>query len=170
MSFGPAIGSLLWTGLGAVIAWNGWQSHTDEQERVGDAVEVQAEITDLGVTETQQATDENEAGPRTTRTEYAPRVTFEYAFEGDEYTSDNVEPPSAGADTTVRYPDESGARSHLEEYDEGQTVTAYVDPDAPGEGFLERETNTVRNLAIVGVGGLMMVVGVAALAASVVVL
>ena len=168
VSVGGVIGALVWSGFGAVVAWNGWTSYTDEQTRVGDAVEVRAEITDVGALETEERVD-IEDGDTTTRTRYVPQIAFDYTFRGESYTADNLKPPSGGVETIPRYGSESRARDHLDEYAEGDAVTAYVDPDELGEAFLTRETNTLRNLTLVAAGGVFAAIGVVFLAAALVV-
>lgn len=167
---GSALGALIPIGIGTIVAWNGWVGYTNEQELVGNAVEVQAEITDIGASGQDQPRDENDPGRGATHTQYVPQLVFEYTFEGETYTSTNVDPPAEGVETTNRYSSESRAREHFEEYEEGQTVTAHVDPAQPGEAFLERETNTVRNLGLVALGGLLMLAGVVGIGYSLVVL
>jgi hypothetical protein len=152
------LGSVLRTGIGAVVAWNGWRSDGGRRSRVADATEVRAEITDVGVAAERRAidADDGEGGAGATRTEYVPRVTFEYTFDGERHTASTVEPPSAGAEATHRSPTESGARDH-HDHEVGDTVTAHVDPARPGEGVLEPATGTTRDL-VLAVGGVAMVV------------
>jgi len=152
-------GAFVWAGFGAVIAWNGWKSYTDEQDRVGDAVAVSAEITEVGASETEERVDVEDGGTRT-QTRYVPQVAFSYSFDGESYTADNLRPPADGVDATEKYSSESRARKHLDEYAEGDSVTAHVDPGAPGEAFLRAETNDLRNLGFVAVGGLFVVTGI----------
>lgn len=168
VSVGGVIGALVWSGFGGVVAWNGWTSYTDEQTRVGNAVEVRAEITDVGASETEERVDIEDGGT-TTRTRYAPRIAFSYTFRGESYTADNLNPPSGGVEAIPRYGSESRARDRLDEYEEGDTVTAYVDPDEPGDGFLTRETNTLRNLGLVAAGGVFVAIGAVFLVAALVV-
>ena len=170
-SINALLGSVVWTGIGAVVAWNGWTSYSGRQSRVEDATEVRAEITDVGVSEQRRAIDDDdgEGGAGATRTEYAPRLTFEYTFDGERHTASNVEPPSGGVEQRHRYPSESGAREHFD-HEIGDTVTAHVDPARPGEGFLEPETGTTRDLVLAVGGGAMALLGVAFAVASVVVL
>lgn len=168
VSIEGAAGGLVVAGFGAVIAWNGWTAYDDEQRALDNAVEVRATVTDIGVTTHEEQVD-IENGGTTTRTRYAPQIRFEYDFEGETYTAGNINPPAGGVDAIPRYGSESRAMSSLDEYDEREVVTAYVDPQQPGEGFLEREANTLRNLGSVVFGGLFVVAGVAFLLASLVI-
>lgn len=167
-SIGNALVSLFPVVIGALIAWNGWRGYADERELIERAQPVQAEITDVGASGRTERQDLDDGGT-TTVTTYVPRVSFEYTIDGELHTSENVEPPAEGMDTIDNYSSPKRAREQFE-YEEGQAVTAYVDPDHPGEAFLERETHTVRNLGLVGLGGVVVVLGVAGALYSLVVL
>ena len=158
VSLGGLVGAVVMAGFGAVVAWNGWTAHTDERELVGDAVDVTAEVKAVGSSRTEERVDVDGGGSHT-RTRHVPRIEFEYTYDGASYTASNVDPPADGVDTVRKYSSESRARAHLDEYEEGERVTAYVDPDRPGEGFLEAETNTVRNLVTVLFGGAVVLIG-----------
>jgi len=157
VSVGGIAGAPLACGFGGIIAWNGWTAHTEERELIGDAADVTAEITNVGASEAQERVDVEDGGSYT-KTVYVPQITFEYTFEGTTYTAGNVGPPADGVDHTHKYSSESRARDHFE-YEEGDRVTAHVSPDQPGEGFLEKETHTVRNVGTMLFGGLFVAVG-----------
>jgi len=154
-----ALVSLFPVGIGALIAWNGWRGYADERKLIERAQPVQAEIVDVGVSGRTERRDVDDGGT-TTVTTYVPKLTFKYTVDGESYTSGHVEPPAEGVDTTHNYSSRDRAREHFE-YEEGQAVTAHVDPERPGEAFLERETHTARNLALVGLGGVVAAFGVA---------
>jgi hypothetical protein len=84
--------------------------------------------------------------------EYRPVVEFEYTYEGESYTSDERFPSSLDQS----YGSRSKAESAIEEYEEGETVTAYVDPDSPGRGFLENKRSMTPYVA--GLFGVVSVV------------
>jgi len=159
VSLGGLLGSVVMGGFGAVFVWNGWTAYTEEQELVNDAVDVTAEITNIGTSETQTRVDVDDGGSYT-KTEYVPQISFEYTYSGETYTASNLGPPAGGLDETHKYSSESRARSHLDDYEQGGRVTAYVDPDHPGGGFLEKETNTVRNLGSVVFGAVFILLGI----------
>jgi len=89
-----------------------------------DRVQVTAEITDTSVEEVDLSRG---------RTSYVPVVTFRYQFQGTSYTSNRIYP----GDAEPQYEDISTAEERLSTYTVGERVTAYVDPDAPGEAYLE---------------------------------
>jgi hypothetical protein len=60
-------------------------------------------------------------------------------------------------DTTHSYTSKSRVHDHFE-YEEGQTLTDYMDPERIEQAFLN-EKHTVRNLRLVTLGGLMLLLG-----------
>jgi hypothetical protein len=82
--------------------------------------------------------------------DYYPEVAFEYRYEGTTYTGDSVFPGSISSG----YDSRSEARAVVDPYDRGETVTAYVDPDSPGEAFLRKDTSS-GPLLLAGVGAVM---------------
>ncbi|WP_244605518.1 DUF3592 domain-containing protein [Halorussus marinus] len=75
---------------------------------------------------------------------YRPRVTFDYTYEGGSYTSTNVYP----GELPREFGNEDEARAQLADDGPGDTVTAYVPPDSPGEAFLKHTTTGKPFLAI----------------------
>lgn len=139
-------------GVGVVLGWNGWQARQSQREALAEAQEVTAEITAAGVS---RGEDQDEAaGEARTDYDYVPTLAFEYTFDGDRYESTNKYPPTENV-TRGGHENERAAREWLDGYEEGQQVTAYVDPNEPEKGFLEAETNSLRNTAMLVVGGLL---------------
>lgn len=113
---------VLLVGLG--IVGLGAYTYAADSASLNNRVEVTAEITDTAV--------EQVPGSRG-RDVYVPAVTFQYRFQGTDYTSDRIYP----GDTRQRYEDSATAQSRLSPYTVGESVTAYVNPEMPGEAFLE---------------------------------
>ena len=84
-------------------------------------------------------------------TDYVLRATFNYTYEGETYTATNVYPGKLPRDFSTR----EKARSQLEGYESGDTVTAYVPLDSPGEAFLKHESNN-KPLFVMGFGVLFV--------------
>lgn len=126
--------------LGLGILGYGYIDYTSQGDRLENAVEVDATILE---THTERS---GSTSTDTTDATYYPVVEFEYTFEGTTYTSSNLYP------TTIDtgHSDESSAEAAIADYEEGETVTAYVDPDDPGEAFLRDETDTPVLLFLVG--------------------
>jgi hypothetical protein len=111
----------------AGITFGGYD-HVQQSEAVEDAVPVEATIEGASVyrSESRRSSD------------YHVQIEFTYQFEGTEYTGDQLFPGSISRSYDTR----SDAQSAIEPYESGATVTAYVDPADPSDGFLERQTTT----------------------------
>lgn len=117
-----AITGILLLALAGVIVVTGLGDADESEERIENAVEVEATVVETDV----------ERERRNGETRYEPVVRFEYDFEGETYESDLLYPTSDG-----RLRDErGGAYAVVSDYDEGETTTAYVDPSHPDEAFL----------------------------------
>lgn len=136
------LGVLLLLG-GGVMTGFGLYDYTQQSTAVSNAVEVEATVTD---------TDIDTISKRRASPDYQPVVTFEYRFEGTDYTSESLYPASVEPD----YDTESAARDEIEDYETGDAVTAYVDPTSPGDAFLRTEEST-GPLKFAAIGGLMVV-------------
>lgn len=110
--------------FGLAIVGVGTYLYLGESAALDSTSEVTAEITDTGV--------EQVKGSRG-RTVYVPTVMFRYSFRGVEYTSNKIHP----GDSELRFEDRDAAVSRLSAFPAGERVTAYVNPDQPGEAFLE---------------------------------
>jgi len=137
-------GTVIFVLIGLAVAGYGGYDYVQQSEAIEDAVEVDATVVETSISEV----DSGRSG-----IEHDAHVEFRYQFRGTEYTSDQLFPGSFDATYDTR----SDAEAVLEPYDEGETVTAYVDPDAPGEGFLEQRTSQ-GPLQLVAIGGLLLVV------------
>lgn len=139
-------------GLGIVLGWNGWRARQSQREALSGAREVIAEITTADISRSRDS-DES-AGEARTDYDYVPKLAFEYRFGGEGYESTNKYPPAENI-TRGGQENRKAAEEWLNGYEVGQQVTAYVDPDEPGEAFLEAETNRLRNTAMIVIGGLL---------------
>lgn len=114
--------------IGLVVLAVGTYSYVTDSASLDGRVEVTGAVTETGV--------EQVEGSRG-RDAYVPTVTFQYQFEGATYTSDKIYP----GESQPRYSNRATAESRVPDVTAGDTVTAYVDPDAPGEAYL-RETRS----------------------------
>ena len=85
-------------------------------------------------------------------TGYSPHATFDYTYHGETYTSSNVYPGKLPRE----FGSEEDARAKLEGYEPGDTVTAYVPSDAPGNAFLKHESSN-KPLLVIGLGGILVI-------------
>jgi len=133
---------VLLVGLGLIGM--GAYSYAADSAALENRVEVSAEITDTSVEAVESSRGRNA---------YVPVVTFQYRFQGTEYTSDRIYP----GDAQPQYEEEATAASRLSAYTVGESVTAYVNPDAPGQAFLEDSRSGMATGAVI-VGALVCVI------------
>lgn len=110
--------------VGIAIVSVGAYSYVSDSAALADRAQVTAEVTDVGVKEVEASRG---------RDAYVPVATFQYEYQGTSYTSDRLYPGRS----QPQYEDKMIAQERLSEYAAGQSVTAYVDPEAPGQAFLE---------------------------------
>lgn len=125
--------------LGLGVAGYGGYDYIQQSDAVDDAVAVETTVID---------TDISSSGSRGRI--YRVTVEHTYQYRHTEYTSEQVFPGRISPMYTVR----SDAEQVIEPYAPNATATAYVDPDAPGRAFLERQT-TLAPFKFVGFGGLL---------------
>ncbi|PSP16738.1 DUF3592 domain-containing protein [Halobacteriales archaeon QH_10_67_13] len=126
------------------LAAFGGYDYLQQTGAIDDAVSVEATVTDAGVEQV-----DTRRGP-----EYDPEVEFRYEYGGETHTSDRLNPSSFDRSYETR----SAAESAIAGYQPGSVVTAYVDPDAPGTGFLERETTLRGPILFFSIGGIAALV------------
>lgn len=88
---------------------------------------------------------------------YSADITYEYTVDGQTYESSNVM-PGPGRSATGQ----NRAQNLVEQYPEGETVTAYYDPDDPSKSFLVKNQQLLF-LGMAGFGVVFSLFGVAAL-------
>lgn len=126
---------LLLTGLG--LGAYGVYDYTQQSDVIRSASEVNATVTGTSVETVTSKRSQS----------FKPVVRFEYRYGGETHTSNRIFPTS----TSPKYETRSRARSVVEEYESGETVTAYVTPDAPGRAFLTEQKSTYP-LKLAGIG------------------
>jgi hypothetical protein len=77
-----------------------------------------------------------------------------YEYRGTTYTGTNVFP----ADIAPEYDKRSNAESVVDEYDEGKSVTAYVDSTDPSHAFLKHRRSD-EPLIAAGLGAVISLLG-----------
>ena len=127
--------------VGTGLAGYGAYDYTQQSEAIEDAVQVEATIVETDVETVTSKGDQS----------HEPTVSFEYRYDGTAYTGDRIFP----SDVNPKYEMRSKARSIVQEYESGETVTAYVDPASPGDAFLEKKRSTY-SLKLAGIGVLIV--------------
>ncbi|WP_276253055.1 DUF3592 domain-containing protein [Halomontanus rarus] len=136
-------GTVILVLVALAFATYGGYDYVQQSTAVDDAVSVEGTIVETSISQSD--------GRRSTS--YHAHVEFTYQYQGTEYIGDQLFP----GDISPSYDTRSEAESALEPYGSGATVTAYVDPAAPDEGFLERQS-TQGPLVFVAIGGGMLFV------------
>lgn len=134
---------LVVVGLG--IMGLGYLEYTTQQERLQNAVEVNATVLESDVRSTGGGDG----------LQYRPEIRFEYVYDGERYTGDDVFPSVLSPGSSSR----SWASNIADDYAEGENVTAYADPDEPDAAFLINE-GTRNPYLFTGLGFLFGVGGV----------
>lgn len=143
----PVRGGLLFAVLGLAIVGYGAYDYTQQSAAVEEAVAVDAAVVETGV---------EPVSTGSTGADYRPTVTFEYSYQGSSYRSDRVYPSALDPNFDTR----SAAADVLDGYAENESVTAYVDPDEPGEAFLLNERSNTPLVAL-AIGAVFVLVGAA---------
>ncbi|MCD2204489.1 DUF3592 domain-containing protein [Halobacterium sp. KA-6] len=125
----------------AAIAYGGY-SYMEQTSALDSAATVEATVTDISV--------ETNSGKGDT---YTLHATYNYTYAGDQYTSSNVYPGKLPREFNSR----EDARSQLAGVEPGDTVSAYVPSDAPGNAYLKHESSN-KPFLVMGIG-LLLVVG-----------
>ncbi|WP_423996168.1 DUF3592 domain-containing protein [Halorubrum trapanicum] len=134
-------GAVIMLIIGLAATGYGAYDYTQQSNAVADAVEVDAEITELGVEPTSAGSSAD--------TDYRPVVRFSYEYEGTAYESGSVFPSAI----SPNYATESAAREVVSEYAVGESATAHVDPSDPDAAFLKDRTSNAPLVAVaVGLG------------------
>jgi hypothetical protein len=135
-----------WTVVLVVISLglvgSGISDYYQQSQTIEDAVAVDATVLE---------TDISQEGGGRGGPSYDVTVEFTYQYQGTNYTGTRLYPGAKSYET------ESAAEDELEPYNAGETVTAYVDPDAPSNGFLKKQT-TENPFWLIGFGLLLLVV------------
>lgn len=136
-------GALLLVLIGLAMAGGGGYKWLEQGERIDSY-----ESTEATVLSSEIAEHLSSSGEGTSRT-YSPEITYEYTVDGRTYEGSNVLP---GSGETRK--GENWARGIVENHPEGETVTAYYDPQNPSNAFLV-ENRERMYLFVAGVGGLL---------------
>lgn len=116
--------------VGIGLVFFGYNGYTSQNQALENPVNVSATVTETGI---------DEDSSRRGGIDYQPELTFEYSYEGQDYTSSNMYP---GGQEPKDYNVESNARDVIEEYSQGSEITVSVPPENPGEAFIKaKKTN-----------------------------
>ncbi len=118
---------MLLVGLGMVGL--GYSAMQNQSQALSDPVNVTGEVVN-----TEIDTVDNAKG-----ISYQPELTYAYQFKNTTYTSSYMYP---GGQSANRYNMRRGAEAVVQTYNEGATVSVWVPPEAPDEGYLKHKKTT----------------------------
>jgi len=135
----------IFTVIGVALAGYGFTQYQGQTENIDNAVNITATVT-----ETDVRTDSSRRG----RIDYRAEIRFNYSYVGENQSSGYIYP----LDSDKEFNTESNAEEYLENYPSGQEVDAFVNPENPGEAFLNAERSN-QPILLMLIGGLMAVLG-----------
>jgi len=131
--------------IGVAIAGYGFTQYQGQQDYLENTENISATVTDNSI-----RTDSSRRGG----IDYQAEISFEYSFQGENFSSNFIHP----LDTDKEFNSETEAEKFLEDYQEGETVDAFVDPDNPDEAFLKAERSSEPLLMMI-IGALLTGLG-----------
>jgi Tfp pilus assembly protein PilV len=127
--------------LGIVLLGVAGYMAYSQQQSLSSGVQVEATVESKAVT-----VDSSKSGDR-----YTPHVTYSYTHNGTQYTSDNIRPGIGTKASDTR----TAAEDRIDQYDVGETTTAYVVQGSPSKSYLEKESSPLP--LIFGIVGLFLI-------------
>jgi hypothetical protein len=144
---GALISNVVIIVVGIGLIFFGYNTYTSQNQALENPVNVSATVTETGIAE-----DSSRRGG----IDYQPQIKYEYRFEGETYTSENMYP---GGQKPDEHNIESEARELVEEYSQGSEISILVPPEKPGEAFIQPE-KTNDPLIFIAIGILFAGMGV----------
>jgi hypothetical protein len=133
--------------IGIAISGLGYIDYQSQGDALQNAVNVTGTVTG-----TEIVTD---SGGRRSSPDHSPVISFNYSYNGQSYSSDNTYPPG---DTQRELNSRSAAEKIAQNYSTGTTVTAYVNPENPGEAFLKKKRSN-DPVIFMGIGAVVILGG-----------
>jgi Protein of unknown function (DUF3592). len=134
--------SLISITLGVVLLGVAGYTTYSQQQSLSSGVQTEATVESKEVT-----MRSSNSGDR-----YIPNIAYSYTYNGTQYTSDNIKPgPGTKASDT-----KAAAKDRIDQYNVGETTTAYVVRGSPSKSYLKNESAPLLPL-IIGILGLSFV-------------
>ena len=153
-----AAASLLGFGIGIPMVYLAIRRSRNRNKALERIEKTEAEVTESTVERRKDTRQTDEGTIGRERYVYRPVVKFRYEHDGETYESDNKSYNMPFGSV----PSESRAKGTAQKYPVGEKVTVHVDPENPGEAFLEVEdTRQKAGAFFLGViGAFTMLIGV----------
>ncbi|MFP8951574.1 DUF3592 domain-containing protein [Natrialbaceae archaeon A-arb3/5] len=127
-------------GVGGFVLYVGITNQLVQRRRLENSTSATGTVTTVDV--------EKETATQTPY--YCPVLEYEYSHQGERRSSDQLYP----GDISRGYNTRSRAEAVVEEFEEGNPISIYVDETGtdPAHAFVHRTTTAGRNAAVAGVG------------------
>ena len=112
-----------------------------QQQSLSSGVQIEATVESKDVT-----MDSSKRGDS-----YTPHVTYSYTYNGTQYTSDNISPGVGTKASDTR----TAAEDRIDQYNVGETTTAYVVQGSPSKSYLKKKSSHLP--LIFGILGLFLI-------------
>ncbi|WP_080510744.1 DUF3592 domain-containing protein [Halorubrum californiense] len=113
--------------LGIVLLGVAGYMAYSQQQSLSSGVQIEATVENTEVT-----MDSSKKGDR-----YPPHVTYSYTYNGTQYTSDNIRPGIGTKASDTR----TAAEDRIDQYNVGETTTAYVVQGSPSKSYLNKKSS-----------------------------
>lgn len=139
--------SLISITLGVMLLGAAGYMAYSQQQSLSSGVQIEATV------ESTDITYSSDNGGR-----YTPHVTYSYTYNGTQYTSENIRPGAGTKTSNTR----TAAEDRIDQYNIGETTTAYVVRGSPSKSYLKKKSNPLPVMtnplpAIISVLGLAFV-------------
>jgi len=127
--------------LGIVLLGVAGYMGYSQQQSLSSGVQIEATVESKEVT-----MGSSKRGDR-----YTPHVTYSYTYNRTEYTSDNIRPGIGTEASDTR----TAAEDRIDQYNVGETTTAYVVQGSPSKSYLKKQSSPLP--LIFGIVGLFLI-------------
>ena len=127
--------------LGVVLLGVAGYMTYSQQQSLSSGVQIEVTVESKEVT-----MDSSKSGDR-----YTPHVTYSYMYNGTQYTSDNIRPGIGTKASDTR----TAAEDRIDQYNVGETTTAYVVQGSPSKSYLKKTSSPLP--LIFGIVGLFLI-------------
>ena len=127
--------------LGIVLLGVAGYMAYSQQQSLSSGVQIEATVESKEVT-----MDSSKRGDS-----YTPHVTYSYTYNGTQYTSDNISPGVGTKASDTR----TAAEDRIDQYNVGETTTAYVVQGSPSKSYLKKKSSPLPLIS--GILGLFLI-------------
>lgn len=138
--------------LGILIIAGGGYLYYSGSQAIADAEEVDATVISSAVVYDDNSENSDSA-------KYGVAIEYRYSYDGETYTSRSL-CPGVGSACEPSSEFRTEMQEFLDDYPEGGTVTAYVQPSNPSKAHLVESSPSLVYLGVSGIGVLLVYVGI----------